>query len=425
MVAALHDLGLRDAFDVVYGSSAGAINGAYFLSGQPEGSQIYVQDLPNNTKFIDVKRLFFGQPAMSLEYLVNEFLQSRENPRALKWEALVDCPIPLKAVASSLTRQQPVTIHANTSRVGAAPSMEELFGALRATAQVPILAGQPFEWKEDQWVDGALFEPIPFHSAVDDNCTHVLALLTRPPKAELRDGAADPFKLWWAKRFIPRYLERLYERGHIYTDDHYERDIELIKRHTADPKGAIREPLPDHALHLETRVSFGSQRVPARPAAGLADEVTTVSAGAPAAEEPPHPPPAPRRCCHLRGGADLSEESCGKRAYMYGVLPPNRLGTVSNMEMDSRRLLEGVAAGYEAITSVFSKALSAGAHHQRNHPHRRGHGHGHAHGHGHGHPHHAAVPVAARAGKRGERPSRQEAQMMKKFAKSGLADIIK
>lgn len=34
MLAALNHLGLRDAFDVVYGSSAGSLMGAYFLSGQ-------------------------------------------------------------------------------------------------------------------------------------------------------------------------------------------------------------------------------------------------------------------------------------------------------------------------------------------------------------------------------------------------------
>lgn len=34
MLAALNHLGLRDAFDVIYGSSAGSLMGAYFLSGQ-------------------------------------------------------------------------------------------------------------------------------------------------------------------------------------------------------------------------------------------------------------------------------------------------------------------------------------------------------------------------------------------------------
>src|ERR1044071_2792696 len=34
MVAALEELGFRDCFDAVYGSSAGAISGAYFIAKQ-------------------------------------------------------------------------------------------------------------------------------------------------------------------------------------------------------------------------------------------------------------------------------------------------------------------------------------------------------------------------------------------------------
>jgi hypothetical protein len=39
--AAINFLGLNDAFDVVYGSSAGAMVGAYFVSRQYSGVQIY------------------------------------------------------------------------------------------------------------------------------------------------------------------------------------------------------------------------------------------------------------------------------------------------------------------------------------------------------------------------------------------------
>jgi predicted acylesterase/phospholipase RssA len=35
MVIAVHDLGLTDAFDFVFGASAGALNGVWLLSGNP------------------------------------------------------------------------------------------------------------------------------------------------------------------------------------------------------------------------------------------------------------------------------------------------------------------------------------------------------------------------------------------------------
>ena len=46
----------RDAFDAVYGSSAGAINATYFLSGQRDGVKIYTEEIANKD-FIDLSRL--------------------------------------------------------------------------------------------------------------------------------------------------------------------------------------------------------------------------------------------------------------------------------------------------------------------------------------------------------------------------------
>ena len=45
-----------DAFDAVYGSSAGAINATYFLSGQRDGVNIYTTEIANE-RFIDLRRL--------------------------------------------------------------------------------------------------------------------------------------------------------------------------------------------------------------------------------------------------------------------------------------------------------------------------------------------------------------------------------
>ncbi len=46
----------RECFDAVYGSSAGAINATYFLSGQREGVRIYYEDIANK-QFVDLSRL--------------------------------------------------------------------------------------------------------------------------------------------------------------------------------------------------------------------------------------------------------------------------------------------------------------------------------------------------------------------------------
>src|SRR5499427_10902305 len=49
---ALEELGLTEAFDEIYGASAGAVNAAYFLAGQAAyATTIYYQRI-NNSRFI-------------------------------------------------------------------------------------------------------------------------------------------------------------------------------------------------------------------------------------------------------------------------------------------------------------------------------------------------------------------------------------
>ena len=57
--------GGRDAFDLVVGSSAGAINSTYFLAGQREGVDIYHEDIANE-QFIDMRRLVHWSSEQSM-----------------------------------------------------------------------------------------------------------------------------------------------------------------------------------------------------------------------------------------------------------------------------------------------------------------------------------------------------------------------
>jgi len=305
MVAALHELGVFDALDGVYGSSAGAINGAYFVSNQTDKASMYHDKLPGDSKFISLKRLFIGKPAMSVEYLVDDIL--RKNPvYALDWQRVLASPVPLKAIASSLTQQRSVILDCSKSQ-------DELLKSLRATCQVPILAGKPFKWNDEEYVDGALFEPIPIHSAVADGCTHVLTLLTRPAGSTCKDGKTDPFKLFWARRFIPDWLTRLYEKGHLHSDDHYMQDVELLQNASAT-----------------TTTSSSS-------------EVTSAIT-------------LPKHLWTCAATTNANGSSDERRAHFFGLAPTSiNIGT---MEMDAKRLKAGVQAGRDVVFSCLGHLSS-------------------------------------------------------------------
>ena len=80
MVSALETLGLTHAFDGIYGSSAGAINAAYFLAGQAAvGTAIYYEDI-NNRQFIDLRRALTGRPIVDLGFLLDDVARQRKPP---------------------------------------------------------------------------------------------------------------------------------------------------------------------------------------------------------------------------------------------------------------------------------------------------------------------------------------------------------
>ena len=198
MVVALDEMGLRDCFDSVYGASAGAVTAAYFVAGQARyGSSIFYENI-NNRDFIDVRRLGSEKPVLSLEYL----FQVCADKKPLDTLAVLCSAIPLNVVAASVMQRQPVTLtdFADT---------DEIFTALKASARIPIFAGDPVAFRDDHFLDASLYEAIPHASACQSGATDVLALLTCPKNnfPERSSGAELPrakiyFKRFASKRFL-------------------------------------------------------------------------------------------------------------------------------------------------------------------------------------------------------------------------------
>ena len=75
MALALHELGLVTAFDAVYGSSAGAISGAWLLSSTPEGLRGWAD--PRYAKaLIRRSRLLRRRPVVDVRALIEDVYQT-------------------------------------------------------------------------------------------------------------------------------------------------------------------------------------------------------------------------------------------------------------------------------------------------------------------------------------------------------------
>lgn len=204
MTAAIEHLGLSDAFDVVYGCSAGSIVGAYFVSRQLPvyGARIYYDILCAPHKhgpFIDVRalrhhpylrrfsRLFISssdnadkverastkksRPVLWLDRLIWSVMTEQA---PLNWERFWKNHTvqPLVPVAASLAQQQP---HAFWD----VKSLDGLLLRLRASASVAGIAGDLVKVDGKVYADALMYEPIPVGCAKNDGATHIVVLRTR------------------------------------------------------------------------------------------------------------------------------------------------------------------------------------------------------------------------------------------------------
>ena len=224
MLRALEHLGLLATFDAVYGSSAGAVNGAFFLASQAAyGITIYFEDI-NNSRFISLGRGVTRRPVMSLDYLLDEVMVRR---KPLDWRAVLDSSVELKVAASSLEDLRVLLLADFRDR-------DHLFAALRASSSVPLIAGPPAEVDGERYLDALLFEPIPYRSAVRDGCTHVLVLLTRPEGT--LNGTPSLFERHVLGRWIASLEPRLRD-AYLAQEHAYDHQVRRLKARGAQRQG--------------------------------------------------------------------------------------------------------------------------------------------------------------------------------------------
>ena len=207
MVAGLEALGLLNAFDVIYGTSAGAMAGAYFIARQARyGTTIYYENI-NNRHFINFRR-FPRRPVVDLGFLFDAVIGKR---KFLDCETILDSAIPLRPVATSVDE-----LGAHVFDDSRTP--DDILKSLRASATMALVAGPPFEVEGRRYLDGSISEPIPVHSATQDGATHILALVTRPQGRLSRNTLVD-------RLVIRRMLDRI-RRG---LGDMYLRRVEVYR----------------------------------------------------------------------------------------------------------------------------------------------------------------------------------------------------
>jgi hypothetical protein len=183
-------------------------------------------------------------PALDLNFLLKEVMANPGGAHPLDWEAVVASPVPLKVVASCVDTLQPVVLENFADPA-------DLAACLRASANVPEVAGDPVQHRGRRLVDAAVFEPVPFRAAINDGATHVLTLCTRGPPsgrvARLVDGVVSRV----VKRAVmsPPYMKPVWAREVEYVAAFGLNDFEMLQLALDAPAAAARPEFGGAALY--------------------------------------------------------------------------------------------------------------------------------------------------------------------------------
>ncbi|NOD35612.1 hypothetical protein GS632_13880 [Ruegeria sp. HKCCD7296] len=215
MSAALENLNLTNCFDAVYGASAGAMAGAFFVAGSARaGATIYYEEI-NNRQFVNPWRLALLRPIMDLDFLVYDVFQKKI---PLDCEKIIQSPIPLNIVMTDVSTGSKRVV--NNFGTG-----QEVLEYLKASASNPLFAPSPVVIGEVGYWDAILSESIPVRTALDDGCTHVVVLRSRPKlKTRSKMGAIERFL---AKQIILPRSSAAFE-AYCRKTEAYSSELELI-----------------------------------------------------------------------------------------------------------------------------------------------------------------------------------------------------
>ncbi len=180
---ALHLINTRDSFDDVYGTSAGAVNGAHFLSGIGHSKVATYYRWLDHRKFINPWRL---SKVVDIDYFVDDILARVDRvevdlvneARAELWVAVLN------------VRTAEVEIR-NPRREGI-----PLLLMLKAAMAIPVVYGKQIVVDDDYYIDSGFMQPFPLSAALRAGCTDILVLTARPV------GQRSSPPTWWQRELF-------------------------------------------------------------------------------------------------------------------------------------------------------------------------------------------------------------------------------
>jgi predicted patatin/cPLA2 family phospholipase len=161
----LVEYGFSDAFDHVIGSSAGAMNAAYFISADKSAAHIYTDDL-SNKNFVDLLR---SDKKVDVDYVVDLVLKHKR-------------PINIEKLLKARSQLHIVVTNAQTGRkevISDHHKFADIYEEFRATAALPLLYDKKIAIGDKWYIDGGVSDLIPVDIAIKLGCTDIVVIMTQ------------------------------------------------------------------------------------------------------------------------------------------------------------------------------------------------------------------------------------------------------
>lgn len=163
----LAELGLSDVFDEVYATSAGVMNASYFISGQPLlGISVYFENCTSR-KFINPFRFW---KILDVDYIFDQVVP-------------IEKPLDVARVLGTRTRLYVAVIDSSSGEafvVDTKKTRTPLVQVLKAANAIPVYYNRTVAVDGRPCIDGGIGIPFPLAQALENGCTDVLVLSTKP-----------------------------------------------------------------------------------------------------------------------------------------------------------------------------------------------------------------------------------------------------
>ncbi len=239
-LTALSEMGIKhDHFDLVFGASAGACNGAYFVADQSSHFWEMWTKTMLTPDFINLRNAFSRtKPIIDVNFVVEEIMAKHHK---IDLDKIISSKTKFYTVVTNCSNGQP-EYFLNDKK-------ESFFNIIKASASIPILYNKSVEINGQEYMDGAITDGLPIKKAIEMGATEIYVLLTRHEGYKKTKTLTDAISANICRKYpfikqaiLERYID--YNQSMETIENNKDVDITIIRpkynlgvtRVTNDPK---------------------------------------------------------------------------------------------------------------------------------------------------------------------------------------------